>query len=344
MNYIALFRLICVLLFAHTFTSGMEKLRKWDSEEFKDSCIAFHNFLRVVHNSPPIKWDHNLEEKSKAWAGQLTILQTLEHPPAGKYGSNIYSTGTINDIDLLCLEAVAVWYKEISDYDFSNPTYSKETGHFTQMIWRDSEKLGMGEEGQTGQNFYAVAEYDPPGNVDGGYEDNVQIARKQPTSCISKIGKHHYFDMLKDELKKHKIKILFEESDKPCVIPTKNHTKVSTHTNKGETGVPGGSLVGSTGTKESQTTNPNENLILVDTVSEPGVPSNQNPEVVIGQPNQFPQTNPNLVFLPHVLSFPQNIQPTEAAKPALEVESRPLASINSSSVNSMTSLNGSSIN
>ena len=36
----------------------------------------------------------------------------------------------------------------------------------------------MGEEGQTGQNFYAVAEYDPPGNVDGGYEDNVQIARE----------------------------------------------------------------------------------------------------------------------------------------------------------------------
>ena len=36
----------------------------------------------------------------------------------------------------------------------------------------------MGEEGQTGQNFYAVAEYDPPGNVDGGYEDNVQSPRE----------------------------------------------------------------------------------------------------------------------------------------------------------------------
>lgn len=58
--------------------------------------------------------------------------------------------------------------------------------------------------------------------------------------------------MLQDELKKHKIKILFEESDKPCVIPTKNHTKVSTHTNNGETGVPGGSLAGSTGTKGRQ--------------------------------------------------------------------------------------------
>ena len=51
-------------------------------------------------------------------------------------------------------------------------------GHFTQMIWRDSEKFGIGEEGQTGQNFYVVAAYYPPGNMDGGYEDNVQRARE----------------------------------------------------------------------------------------------------------------------------------------------------------------------
>lgn len=98
--------------------------------------------------------------------------------------------------------------------------------------------------------------------------------------------------------------------------------------------------------KETKTTNPNENIILVDTVSEPDVPSIQNPKVVLGQPNQSPPANPNLVFLPHGLFPPQRkkIQPTEAAKPAMEVNSRPLASLNSSSVNSFTSLNGTSIN
>lgn len=59
--------------------------------------------------------------------------------------------------------------------------------------------------------------------------------------------------MLKDALKKYKIEDLFEDNDEPCVIPTRNHTKVSTDRNKGGTVVSGGSLVGSTSTTGTRT-------------------------------------------------------------------------------------------
>ena len=49
-----------------------------------------------------------------------------------------------------------------------------ETGHFTQLVWKSSEKLGAGMAFNNDRTkVYVVARYSPPGNYEGQYGDNV---------------------------------------------------------------------------------------------------------------------------------------------------------------------------
>ena len=73
-----------------------------------------------------------------------------------------------------CAEA---WYSEIKNYDYGNPGFSQKTGHFTQLIWNGSKKvgLGLGVSKHKGLNaFYCVAQYQPAGNVLGNFKENVK--------------------------------------------------------------------------------------------------------------------------------------------------------------------------
>lgn len=70
-------------------------------------------------------------------------------------------------------QAVTMWYDEVSDpgYDFESPGYTSGVGHFTQVVWKESTKLGCGVSGG-----YVVCRYcETAGNwtMDGEFERNV---------------------------------------------------------------------------------------------------------------------------------------------------------------------------
>ena len=75
-------------------------------------------------------------------------------------------------------EPVDHWYDEINLYDPSwyggdPPRDSfKVSGHFTQVIWKETQRLGVGL-ALNGNSFYVVANYDPHGNFFSKYKDNV---------------------------------------------------------------------------------------------------------------------------------------------------------------------------
>jgi len=72
------------------------------------------------------------------------------------------------------VEATNTWYNENKEYDFSNPDFSLSTGHFTQVIWKGSEKLGVGFAfTKNCLNGFVVAQYSPPGNDIKSFEENV---------------------------------------------------------------------------------------------------------------------------------------------------------------------------
>ena len=72
-------------------------------------------------------------------------------------------------------------YNEIKDYSFTThkSTNGKAIGHFTQMVWKGSRKVGYGYAAQQHPNYptnriiIIVAKYSPAGNVMTRYGQNV---------------------------------------------------------------------------------------------------------------------------------------------------------------------------
>lgn len=57
-------------------------------------------------------------------------------------------------------------------FDYQNGGFSQATGHFTQIAWRETTLVGCAVQ-QCTRGLYFVCEYSAPGNVRGGYRQNV---------------------------------------------------------------------------------------------------------------------------------------------------------------------------
>jgi len=138
------------------------------------AALNEHNRLRAKHNAPNLIWDEELASQAQTWAGDCK----WEHSKLG-HGENLYAAygSTFSGA-----AAVKSWYDELTDpgYDFSNPGFSSGTGHFTQVVWKSTTRLGCALKvctplqplGWNPANFL-VCEYSPAGNFRGEYEKNV---------------------------------------------------------------------------------------------------------------------------------------------------------------------------
>jgi hypothetical protein len=56
--------------------------------------------------------------------------------------------------------------RQVSGYDFSDPGWNANAGRFTQLVWRDSVRMGCAYNGACTWPVY-VCHYRQPGNVIG---------------------------------------------------------------------------------------------------------------------------------------------------------------------------------
>ncbi len=137
------------------------------------ALLAEHNRVRARHCAPPLVWSTKLAAAAQAWAEHLRDHGCGFDHSQSPYGENL-AGGTAGMLDAAGI--VGMWAEEESAYDFAHGGFSMDTGHFTQVVWRGTTAVGCGSMTCNGMDVW-VCNYDPPGNMEGDYADNVSPPR-----------------------------------------------------------------------------------------------------------------------------------------------------------------------
>ncbi|HEX7699976.1 MAG TPA: CAP domain-containing protein [Kofleriaceae bacterium] len=131
--------------------------------------VDAHDRVRAKHCASPLTWSPKLAAVAQKWADSLRDQGCKFGHSGGQYGENL-AAGTAGVLDPEA--TVKMWYDEIAKYKFPDGGFSMETGHFTQVVWRGTTQVGCGHSSCNGNDIW-VCNYDPAGNWDGQYRENV---------------------------------------------------------------------------------------------------------------------------------------------------------------------------
>jgi hypothetical protein len=139
----------------------------------KMELTEYINQYRKAHQAPNLVWDETICTYSQTWANYLVINNLFQHSGSQLYGENLaYFKGYGNDIMTLIKLSIDLWYKEVKYYNFSKPSFSSETGHFTCLVWKNSKTFGIGIS-ISDDTVVISFNTSPPGNVVGEFDQNV---------------------------------------------------------------------------------------------------------------------------------------------------------------------------
>ena len=146
----------------------------FDLEQVRKDLLTRHNYYRAKHQAPDLTRLAKLEEISQSYSEYLASIGYLVHSSNtlnGNYiGENLYMG---YNAGYLGTSPVDSWYEEISKYSFAKSDYIKGTGHFTQVVWKNSKQLGCGVACGSNDYCYVTCNYYPGGNYLGEFRENV---------------------------------------------------------------------------------------------------------------------------------------------------------------------------
>lgn len=138
------------------------------------TMLEAHNRVRAQHCAPPLAWSGELASMAQAWADDLASRGCAFEHSSSPFGENL-AAGTPSA--MTAGDVVALWHGEVERYDFRRGRFGMDTGHFTQLVWVGSQRLGCGSATCRQMRIW-VCNYDPAGNVQTQFRENVL-----PTSC-----------------------------------------------------------------------------------------------------------------------------------------------------------------
>jgi pathogenesis-related protein 1 len=141
--------------------------------------VGSHNQYRSeVGVTSRVTWSAKLGEMAQAYANQLKNDRDCNptHSHTKGVGENLYwasplqySTGQTEIQKITAKQVADAWGGEKSDYDYPSNSCSggKVCGHYTQMIWGNTSKIGCAKAVCADNSQVWVCNYYPAGNYVG---------------------------------------------------------------------------------------------------------------------------------------------------------------------------------
>lgn len=145
----------------------------------EQAALQAHNAERT--NTPgvgPLQWSPELAQFAAQWAQQMAASGNFNHrsgedlknnnplaPGQDQLGENLWM-GSAGGWTVA--QQVQDWINEKADYDYAGNTCAdgKQCGHYTQVVWKNTQLVGCGKATGNGQD-YLVCNYHKGGNVGG---------------------------------------------------------------------------------------------------------------------------------------------------------------------------------
>jgi len=161
-----------VLLFFFLVLKGHAQSAKavYDDPAFISAVLKEHQMYRGELQLPALSWSPALAKDALAWGQHLASIDKGEHDQGirGQEGENLWwgSTGAFS-----YEEMVDMWGNEKKSFKYDtypncSTSRSAIVGHYTQMVWRNTQSVGCALV-SNGKTDFLVCRYSAPGNVVG---------------------------------------------------------------------------------------------------------------------------------------------------------------------------------
>src|SRR5437588_12611300 len=101
--------------------------------------LMAHNAIRAKLGVPPLEWSEQLAKHAAEWAQTLIARGDFVHRPRNTHGENLFA---MTGATATPAQVVNYWASEARDYDSQSNTCRRVCGHYTQIVWRETHRVG----------------------------------------------------------------------------------------------------------------------------------------------------------------------------------------------------------
>ncbi|KAM4712376.1 GLIPR1-like protein 1 [Anableps anableps] len=190
---------VLLILDLGVFSLSLPQIR---DNDFITECVEEHNKARSAVSPPAsdmlfMSWDEALAVTARAWARNCVFQHNIHlkevgrmHPTFTSVGENIWTGFPPSSFSIK--RAIQRWVNETRYYNYQENSCSGVCGHYTQVVWAESYKVGCAVElcpngvkkSTSREGAIFVCNYAPGGNINRRkpYETN----RAQCSGCKGK--------------------------------------------------------------------------------------------------------------------------------------------------------------